>query len=240
MVKTASEQYGFVFAVTFIILFSVIVSTIPLDFQGLEETPDMLIPLDPSIITGFSDSENYTKSAFSIVGSLLVYEYPATLAGREWKCEFATLQFSLGAKIKYGGFLWLGTVDSVKFVSSEGIDREDRLSLAEIEEDADDGVIRYSLTYYANGASAGGFIVYWNTTLYTNSTTAWTADELFLIHGVGLADTARGDAGALLLQLLFLQLPEVPLLVNIIIVTPVWACIVFVLWFIIKETIPFV
>ena len=236
----SSEQRGFVFAVTFIVIFATLLATIPAGLQGQEETPDMIIPVDPGIITGFADTADYNKSDFSVVGSLLVYEYPVTLAGREWKCEFATLQFSLGAKIKYGGFLWLGTVDSVKFVSSEGIDREDRLSLAEIEEDADDGVIRYSLTYYANGASAGGFVVYWNTTLYTNSTTAWDAGGLFLIHGVGFAETATGDIGALLIQLLFLQLPEVPLLINILLVTPIWACIIFVLWFIIKEMIPFV
>ena len=239
----SSEQYGFVFAVTFIVLFSVLLSTIPVDFQGQDETIEMLIPVDPGIITGFADTADYNKSDFNVVGSLLVYEYPAppaTLAGREWKCEFATLQFSLGAKIKYGGFLWLGTVDSVKFVSSEVIDREDRLSLAEIEEDADDGVIRYSLTYYANGASAGGFVVYWNTTLYTNSTIAWDAGGLFLIHGVGFAETATGDIGALLIQLLFLQLPDVPLLVNILLITPLWACIIFVLWYIIKEMVPFV
>ena len=236
----SDEQYGFVFAVTFIILFSVLLTTIPVDFQGLGETPDMLIPLEPSTVTGFSDYEDYQKSNFSTVGSLLYFEYN-DLAGRNWKCEFADSAFSLGAKIFYGGFIFLGTVDSVKFTSTEGVNRDNTLSFTEIDADADDGVIRYNLQYYANGASAGGLVFYWNITTYGNSSSAaWAANALFIVHGVGIADTARGDAGALLIQLLFLQLPEVPLLVNILLITPIWACIVFVLWFIIKESIPFV
>ena len=236
----SDEQYGFVFAVTFIVIFSVLLSTIPADFQGQAETPDMLIPLDPSIITGFSDTADYNKSNFNDMGLYLQYTY-YDLADRDWIVTYYTgIGFYLGAKILYGGFLYLGTLDSVKFTSTEGIDRENSLSLAEIEEDADDGVIRYNLQYYANGASAGGFVVYWNTTLYATSTIAWDAGGLFIVHGVGFAETARGDAGALLIQLLFLQLPDVPLLVNILLITPLWACIIFVLWFIIKEMIPFV
>ena len=236
----SSEQYGFVFAVTFIVLFSVLLSTIPTDFQGQDKTPDMLIPLDPSIITGFSDTADYNKSNFNDMTTYYDYTYYA-LAGRDWIVVlFPSTGFQLGAKILYGGFLWLGQLDSVKFTSTEGVDRENVLSFAEIEEDAEDGVIRYNLQYYANGASAGGFVVYWNTTLYADSETAWDAGGLFIVHGVGFAETARGDAGALLIQLLFLQLPEVPLLVNILLITPLWACIVFVLWFIIKEMIPFV
>ena len=201
----------------------------------------MLIPVDPSIISGFSDFVDYNKSDFTLYGGYDNYVYPELLANREWIIyRFDTLGFNLGAKIKYGGFLWLGTFDSVKFVSSEGIDRADRLSFTEIDSDADDGVIRYSLTYYANGASAGGFVVYWNTTLYADSETAWDAGGLFLVHGVGFSVTATSDIGSLLVQLLFLQLPNVPLLVNILLVTPIWACIIFVLWFIIKEMIPFV
>ena len=236
----SSEQRGFVFAVTFIVIFSVLLATIPTDFQGQEETPEMLIPLDPSMITGFSDFEDYQKNDFEVIATILVYDY-LDLAGRDWRCAFVTNEFYLGAKILYGGFLWLGTMDTCKFISPEAIDREDSLSFAEIEADAEDGVISYNLQYYANGASAGKFIVYWNTTTYGNdSEDAWGNNELFLIHGVGISATATGDIGSLLISLLLLQLPDVPLLVNILLVTPIWACIIFVLWFIIKEMIPFV
>ena len=238
----ASEMRGFVFALSFIVLFSVLLATIPVGLQGQGETPNMLIPVDPSIISGFSDSENYSKSAFTPYSGYDTYVYPGPLAGRDWIIwRFDVLGFNLGAKILYGGFLWLGQMDSVRFTSTEGIDREDRLTFAEIDTDADDGVIRYNLHYYANGASAGGFVVYWNTTTYGNSSSdAWDANGLFLVHGVGISDTATADIGSLVISLLLLQLPDVPLLVNILLVTPIWACIIFVLWFIIKEMIPFV
>ena len=238
----SDEQYGFVFAVTFIVIFATLLSTIPVGLQGQGETPDIFIPVDPSIISGWSDYADYQKSDFNDMGAYFDYTYVA-LAGRDWIVVHfpATTGFQLGAKILYGGFLWLGTMDSVKFTSTEGVDRENVLTFAEIDTDADEGVIKYNLHYYANGASAGGFVVYWNTTTYGNSSSdAWDANGLFLVHGVGFADTATSDIGSLVISLLLLQLPDVPLLVNILLVTPIWACIIFVLWFIIKEMIPFV
>ena len=236
----ASEMKGFVFAVIFIVVFATFLATIPEGYQGQADTPDMVIPVDPNIITGFSDSQNYSKSAFSVIGAYYQYVYPAVLGGREWICRLGGTGFSLGAKVIYGGILWLGQMDSVKFISSEGVDRDDLLTFVEIATDADDGVIRYNLQYYANGASAGGFVVYWNITTYSDPEDAWDVDELYLLHGVGIQETATADIGALLISLLLLQLPEVPLLINILLITPLWACIVFVLWFIIKEMIPFV
>ena len=238
----ASEMKGFVFALSFIVLFSVLLATIPVGLQGQGADPeDVIIPVDPSIVSGFSDTADYQKSDFTAYSGYDSYAYPVLLANRDWIIfRFDGLGFNLGAKIKYGGFLWLGTMDSVKFTSTEGIDREDRLTFAEIEEDADDGVIRYNLQYYANGASAGGFVVYWNTTTYANASLAWDNDGLFLVHGVGISDTATADIGSLVISLLLLQLPDVPLLINVLLVTPIWACIIFVLWFIIKEMIPFV
>ena len=236
----SSEQYGFVFAVSFIVIFSVLVATIPVGLQGQAETPDMLTPLDPNIISGFSDSADYQKDNFTDMVAYLHYSYN-DLGGRDWVIvNYPSLGFVLAAKIVYGGFLWLGQLDSVKFTSTEGTDREDSLTFAEIEADAEDGVVRYNLQYYASGASAGGFVVYWNETTYSDPSDAWDNDELYLLHGVGIEDTARADIAGLLISLLFLQIPDIPLLLNVLLVTPVWACIVFVLWFVIKETIPFV
>jgi len=242
----ASEQYGFVVAVSFIILFSVLLATVPADFQGPEETPDMITPLDPSIITGFSDSVDYEKANFTINGLLYYYAYPAVFAGREWVMFHAGSEFFLGAKIIYGGILWLGQYEFVKFTSSAGANRGDHLSFAEMNADATDGVIRYELQYVDAGTSAGGFVVYWNSSVYADSEDAWTLgnsalhETLYLLHGVGIQETANTNIGSLLISLLFLQIPEVPLLVNILLVTPLWASIIFVLWYVIKEMIPFV
>lgn len=235
----ASEQRGFVFGVTFIIVFSVLIATIPVDLQGQGETPDMLTPLDPSIISDFASTADYIKSDFVAVGTALWEEYD--LGGKSWVCRLeVTDEFLLGSKVLIGGVLWLGQMDDSKFVSVDGKDRDSSLNFTEIDTDATDGTVRYSLLSLTSGNSAGGFIVYWNTTTYSNSSHAWDNDGLYLLHGLGFAASATSNIGSLLVSLLLLQLPDVPLLVNILIVTPIWASILFVLWFIIKEMIPFV
>jgi hypothetical protein len=236
-----AEMKAFVFAVSFVVLFSVLVATIPAGLQGAGETPDMLIPVDPSSVTGYSDTEDYQKSDFVDYGSYLEYLYPAAFAGRDWRMWLIAGGFELGAKIYYGGFAYLGAVDSVKFTSTLGVDRGSSLSFAEIDTDAEEGVVRYDLQYLTGGSSAGDLIMWWNTTTYDNSSSdAWDADALFIVHGIGFGETVTGDVGSLLIQLLLLQLPDVPLLINILLITPIWASIIYILWYIIKEMIPFV
>lgn len=237
--SSGSEHRGFVFAVVFIIIFSTLLSSIPAGLQGPQEDPDTVIPIDPSIITGFSESENYTPSAFYPAAGAFWYEYD--LGERKWLAatDNATL-IQLAAKILFLGIFWFGQLDVCKFVSPSGQDRGIILTFAEIAEDADEGVIRYSLELTTSGDSAGSFIVYWNSTEYSDIEDAWDNDEVYLLHGLGFGDTATTNIGFLIVSLLFLQLPEVPTLINIFIAVPVWACIIFVLWYIIKEMIPFV
>lgn len=231
---------GFVFSVVFIILFGTLLATIPVGLQGVGGTGLDLIPVDPSILTEFVDGANYTKSAFSEpLPDSYLYEY--SLANREWLAvvdDTGAIEpdpyIVLSAKVLIVGILWLGHLDSVNFGT-----RGNTLSFADLDEDADDGTVKYTLQHVISGEDAGGFVAYWNTTTYADSETAWNADGLYLLHGVGLANTATTDIGALLVSLLFLQLPQVPLLVNLFIAVPIWACIIFVIWFIVKEMIPF-
>ncbi len=229
---------GFVFAVCFIIIFSSLLASIPVGFQGTGETPSTVIPVDPSILTNFTDKENYTKSAFSSIGAGL-YTYDYSLGVRDWSCVTNNTLFQLAAKV-YFFFLWLGQLDYCKFTSASGIDRGTELTFAEINLDADEGAIRYTLQFTGSGQSAGAFICYWNTTAWPDIADAWDNDELYLLHGIGLESTATNDIGALIISLLLLQLPGVPSLINIFIAVPIWACIIYVLWFIIKEMIPFI
>jgi len=232
----ANEMRGFVFAVVFIIIFSGLLASIPVGLQGTGNDPLDIIPVDPSILTDFVAGENYTKSAFSGV-IILGYEYD--LGGRSWICTTDETYFVLAAKVFIVPLLWLGHTDSVEFTSGT-TNRGNTLTFGEIDEDAEEGTARYTLQHVLSGESAGGFITYWNTTAYDNSTHAWDNDALHLLHGVGLENTATNDIGALLVNLLLLQIPEVPALVNLFLVVPIWAAIIYVLWFIIKEMIPFV
>ena len=165
------------------------------------------------------------------------YEYE--LNSRDWIAVTDGSGLSLAAKILSFGF-WLGHLDSCKFVSDSGTDRGTTLLFTEITTDATDGAVRYSLQHTVTGDDAGAFVTYWNITEYATATLAWASDELYLLHGIGIGGSATNNIGALLVGLLTLSLPDVPVLVNLFLAVPIWACIVYVLWYVIKEMIPFV
>lgn len=225
----AQEMGGFVFAVIFIVFFATLLSSIPAGLQGAGETANDLTNFDPTLITGFDDYENWTKAEFSS------FQYAYTLNSRQWVCFSTGGNLALGAKVIYAGFLWLGQYDFVSFG-----ERGTTLTFDHIEADAEEGQATYPLTYVTNGNSAGTFIAYWNETEYADPEDAWDNEELYLVHGVGFGAGATNNIGALVIGLLFFSLPEVPTLINIFISTPLWACIIYVTWFLIKEMIPFV
>jgi hypothetical protein len=194
----------------------------------------MVTPVDPNLLTGFTDSVYFCRANFSY------WTYSYDLGGKSWICGTDDVGFNVAAKVLIGGILWLGGMDICKFITPAGLDRGTYLTIAEIEEDATDGSIRYSLQYDTSGNSAGGFVAYWNTTACATAALAWPANALWLLHGVGIEETATMNIGALLVSLLLLQLPDVPLLVNVLIAVPIWAGIVYIIWFLIKEMIPFV
>ena len=227
------EMRGFVFSLVFIVVFSALFSSIPVGFQGTGNSPDTVVPIDPNLVTGFADSENYTGAAFT--GGTYEYE----LDSRNWIALDLTTDLSIVVKILSFG-IWLGHLDTCRFVSDGGIDRGDTLAFTEITTDATDGAVRYSLLSTATGNDMGALVAYWNTTTYDNATHAWDNDKLYLLHGIGLGASATNNIGGLLVGLLTFSLPDVPPLINLFLAVPVWACIIFVLWYVIKEMIPFV
>lgn len=236
--SSGSEQRGFVFSVVFIVIFSTLLASIPAGFQGSGEDPDTVIPIDPSILTGFAETENYTPAAYSWVYPLYLYDYD--LGAYSWRSYTDDDTYlNLGAKV-FTWIFWFGTIDACKFESPSGENRGPQLDFTEIDADAEDGTVRYSMTFTDSGNTAGSLVVYWNTTAYSSVNDAWDNDEAYLLHGVGIENTATTNIASLLVSLLFLQLPEVPVLINVFIAVPIWACIIYVLWFVIKEMIPFV
>jgi len=229
----ASEQRAFVFAVAFIVIFSGLLSTVPVDLLGSGATPDTpFTPVNPNLLSDFSDSRSFHKTDFVD----FTYWYN-DLGGYDWGCGFIIDSFYVAAKALFFG-LWFGAMSAVDFTNDNGtLYYGGGISFTDIANDATDGAVRYTLTFQADGNSAGGFLFYWNTTTYANPSDAWDADALYLLHGFGI--TPNTNVASLLLGLLFLQLPDVPFLVNLLIATPLWASIGYVIWFIIKEMIPF-
>ena len=232
-----SEQRTFVLSVTFIIVFSALIGSIPVDFQGQGATVETVTPVNPNLLSDFAETEEFDKTDFSgapILG--FTYDLP-DVAGTTFECRFYASTFSLGAHALFFG-LWLGAQNWINFISDNGTNHGLSVTFSDLENDADNGTVRYTLRYDDSGLSAGGFLFWWNTTTYSDPSDAWDNDDLLLLHGVGL--TANTDIASLLLSLMFLQLPDVPFLVNVLLITPIWGSIIFVLWFIIKSMIPFI
>lgn len=235
-----AEIRPFVFCVTFILIMATLVGSIPTGFSGSGTDPDLVIPVDASLITGFAETKSYCKANFT--GLPITYAY--NLNGRDWLAfSDGTLStFSMGAKVYIGGVLWLGGFQICTFVNVNGTNRGTSLSATEIATDANDGQVRYDLLF-PNGNTAGGLVAYWNTTANANPSNAWSeADStkcLWFMHGTGVSENSI-DIVKVLLQVLTFSLPNVPLLVNALISTSLWSAVIFIVWFLVKESLPFV
>jgi hypothetical protein len=213
-----------------------LLTTMPAALYGPAETPTMTKPLDPTLVSGFTDYESYQQSNFTPF--LTAYAHFYDLNGLTWwaATDNATV-FQLAAEVRYAG-LWLGGIDICDFVNANGTNRGNALSFAEITLDSVQGTARYSLISEDSGANQGTLVTYWNTTAYTNATQAWLHDDLGILHGIGF--TPNTNIINLLLSLLTLSLPNTPVEINILLLMPVVVAIIYIIWFIVKESLPFV
>lgn len=233
----ASEQYGFVFSVTFIIIMSAVLLACPTGLSGSGDEPEEIGNISPSLLGDYTNVVNWSKASYS--GTPIAY-FNYDLNSLHWSAmHTATGYFYVAAKDYIGGIIWLGGYWYCDFQAPDGTNRGSALTLDEIDADSSEGSVTYTMMYHANGKSAGGFIVGWDSDTYSSASDAWDAGEISLLHGVGFAETATNNIGALIVGLLTFSLPDVPVLLGLLIGTPMWACIFFILWFIIKEMIPF-
>lgn len=233
-----AEYKGFVVAVVFIIIFSALLSTMPTFLSGAGTAANEIIPVDPNIISGFSDSETYCKANFTpnLIGELYQYE----MNSRYWQMQYDSGNTYF---VLYERIIWLGifvvNLDPYIFTSSNGTNRGYSLSFTEIDADMTDGTETYALKNYRTSNDGGSLIVWYNTTTYDNSSHAWDNSDLWFMHGIGFQSSATNDIGALLVSLLLFQLPDVPLMANVIIGGLLWVSIIWILWFVVKSMIPF-
>lgn len=232
-----AEMRGFVFAVGFLLIFSALIASMPIALQGQGGTAETLLPIDPKLITDFADSVEFTKSDFTYYSGTTSFY---SVGGWEWLAVTDGTNFAIAQKVLLLGMIWLGASEQCNFYLSNGTNRGTTVSMTDIASDADDGAVRYNLKFVSNGNDAGGFVFWWNTTTYATPALAWASDELHLLHGIGLGSSAPANVVSLLVSLLLFQLPNVPPLIGVIISAFPWAAIAYILWYVIKETIPFV
>ncbi len=216
-------------------------TSIPIGLLGTGGTPDNLTPIDASLYTDFANSVSFDPTDFSAGTYSDYYEYQI-VTGNFYVCKnyYGADRFiSIGKEVRYAGF-WFGQEARTDCYDENGTKYDGGVFLSEVKDVANDGYAKFDLRYIKSGNSAGSLIFYWNSTAYSDPQDAWDADELYFMHGQGIDSSASVDITSLLLSLLTLQLPNVPVILSIILASPFYACVIFVGWFIIKETLPFV
>jgi len=233
-------MYGFVFSVVYILLFSAFLGAVPVDLQGGGSDIDLPVPLDPVYLTGFEETDNWVRDNYTAGVGLYYRSY--ALEGKDWQASYTTvtgLTFYHAQKFTVIPIIWIYLI-SCEFHLANGTNRGTSLTIDDIEGDAENGTVKYDMFSSERGDNQGALIFYWNTTDYTDPEDAWDNDALHLVHGVGFTTTASNDVLALVLAVLLLQLPDVPALLGLLISAPLWACIAFVVWYLITALIPFV
>lgn len=229
-----AEMRGFVFSLIFIVVFAGLLIAVPIGLNGAGTTPEELTPLDPNFVLGYANTENFSTSDFSS-GGLLRLEYQYVLNSATWIMVF----YEPAGPFTLYIATWF-SYEFMNFVSLDSTTQTDELNFYDINDNAVNGQVVFKLISVTTGKSHGELVIWWNTTLYTGASDAWNNNALYFVHGQGFDEGATSDMGALLLNLLTLQLPNVPILVNLLLATPIWATMIYVIWYVVKEMIPFV
>ncbi len=221
-----AEMKTFAFVVSFLLIYSAFLSTVPPGLLTDTYDDPTLTEIDPQLVVGFGsyvqyDLTNYTAGEFSY-----------SLGGFEWNV-WDLGGVTLGTKVII--FIWIDT-NWVEFILESGESRGVGVFWATVQADADNGTTRYTLV---NNAITSGMVLYWNPNDYTYCWDAWGNDSLYIIHGVGASDESPQNALSLVLGMLTFSIPGIPFLLQVLLSSPIYASILYLIWFLIKEVIPF-
>lgn len=223
-----AELRTFTVVVSFLLIYSAFLGSAPVGlFSSTYDNP-VVSGLNAQYLTGFDayvqyDYSNYTGDAFSY-----------SLGEYDWQTVSASgTNFRVGVKV-YIWIIWVGTDWSDFSLDSES--RGDTLTLVEINSDADNGTVRYTAICTA---ATTGVVFSWNTNDYTYAWDAWGNDSLYVTHGIGVSEFAPQNALSIVLGMLTFSIPDIPPLLQLLFNSPIYAGSIYLLWFFVKEVIPF-
>lgn len=223
-----SEMKTFSFVVSFLLVYTALMGSIPAGLLSTTYDNPVLQNIDPQLIAGFDSFVQYDYSNFS--GGSFNYD----LGGYEWHSASDGSNFGMGVIIRFLG-IWVDT-DWVDFALDSGQSRGTTLTLQEIQADASNGTVRYSAICFT---VTTGIIFSWNPNDYTYAWEAWGNDSLYVIHGIGINDNAPQNAISLVLGMLTFSIAEIPFLIQILINSPIYAGVLYLIFFFVKEIAPF-
>ncbi len=223
-----AEMRGFVVAVSFLLIYSTLLGTVPAGFLTVTYEPPTLSPIDPQLISGFDGFVMMNSTNFTAGG--VDYGF----GGHLWTAIAADSTFTLFYRQVIFFVIPVYTVNDMSF---ETFARGTSLTWITILEDSDNGTARYSAVC---PFATSGLVFVWNVTDYVYPWEAWGNGSLTVVHGIGADAYAPQNALSLVLAMLTFSVPEIPVILQVLLNTPIYAMVAYLVWFLIKEVIPFV
>lgn len=228
------ESKTFTFLAFMVLLFTALLASAPSVFVTSSPENPTIPNVNSQYLVGFSVTEEYNATYFTFPDGYGYYDYD--LGGYSWRVMWTDgYGFSLGVKQLLFGFLWLGWIEWCTF-SFKGSARGLYISYAEINADNEDGTVKYDIAHSGGG---GGLIFGWDVDTYPDCQDAWDNDELVLIHGLGISDSAPQNVVSLLLSLIFFSNPDIPFLINVVLISPFVLLGAYLIFYIIIKVTPF-
>ena len=223
-----AEMKTFAFVVSFLLIYSAFLSTVPPGLLTETYENPIIADVNPQLLVGFDESVQYNSTSYT--GNYYGY----SLGGYEWASWESTTSYKMGVKAIVWA-IWVSTALN-DFVNEAGENRGTELTFVEMQEDSDNGTVRYDAV---NRFVSSGVVFYWNTNDYATAALAWDADALQVIHGIGASVESPQNALSLVLGMLTFSIPGIPFLLQVLLSSPIYASILYLVWFFIKEVIPF-
>ncbi len=221
-----AEMKTFAFAVSFLLIYSAFLSTVPPGLLTDTYENPILSNLDPQLLVGFDSSVQYNSTTYT------ANYYSYELGGYEWATWESVTSYKLGVKAIVFG-IWIDTAINW-FINSEEEYRGTELTFVIMQEDSTNGTVRYTTS---NRFVTSAVVFYWNTNDYTYAWEAWGNDSLQVVHGIGASAEAPQNALSLVLGMLSFSIPGIPFLLQVLLSSPIYASIMYLIWFLIKEVI---
>lgn len=222
-----AEMKGFVIVVSFLLIYSALLGTMPAGFTTDTYEAPSLGTIDPQLISGFDSYAMYNVTNYT--ASALDY----SMGGHLWTSLESATVFTIYYRTIIFFIIPVYTTQEFSF---EGASRGYELEWATVQDDAENGTVRYTAT--CPQATTGVMFV-WNSSDYQYCWDAWGNGSLTVIHGIGASAFAPQNALSLVLGMLTFSIPNIPTLIQVLLSAPIYACVAFLVWFFIKEVIPF-
>lgn len=230
-----SEYKGLITAGTLLACFAILSMAIPVQLY----TADDQRILTPPDYFDIGDLYSYSEiDIINMTGTLTSTGYPpgtwrqVQIGGGDfggWDVDFL-YRYGEDPDLKLGvahmHTEWFGVVGAdhgLEMYNDNGLSRDTTLEVAELEADMVDGTANYRgecdhLSLY--------IVVAYNKTLYGSAEEAWDNEGLGVFFGIHFDDMNTGfNAMNLIASILFFQMPEVHIAINLLIAIPIWIAI---------------